>query len=57
MTGLGYGNIVPTNNIEYFFDMLIMVTGASIYAQFFANFIVTIYSRNMKKIENIKKLE
>ena len=38
MTGLGYGNIVPVTNLEYFIDMFIMVTGASIYANFFANF-------------------
>ena len=46
MTGLGYGNIVPSTNLEYFIDMFIMVTGASIYANFFANFTVTIYNRN-----------
>lgn len=57
MTGLGYGNIVPTTFWEYFVNIFIMITGSSIYANFFANFTVTIQSRNWKKIENIKKLE
>ena len=42
MTGLGYGNIVPTTGWEYFVDIFIMITGSSIYANFFANFTVTI---------------
>jgi hypothetical protein len=57
MTGLGYGNIVPTTNWEYLIDIFIMITGSSIYANFFANFTVTIQNRNWRKIENTKKLE
>jgi hypothetical protein len=57
MTGLGYGNIVPTTELEFFVDMFIMVVGASIYANFFAHFAVTIYNRNAVQIENRKKLE
>ena len=43
MTGLGYGNIVPSTNAEWLVDCFIMITGASIYANFFANFAVEIY--------------
>lgn len=43
MTGLGYGNIVPSTNLEWFVDSFIMITGASIYAKFFADFAVEIY--------------
>ena len=43
MTGLGYGNIVPSTNAEWLVDSFIMITGASIYANFFANFAVEIY--------------
>jgi hypothetical protein len=57
MTGLGYGNVVPQTDLEFAVDMVIFVTGASIYANFFANFIVTIYNRNRLKIENQKNLE
>jgi len=57
MTGLGYGNIVPRTNLEYTVCMFIMVVGSSIYANFFANFIVTIYNRNARQIENMKRLE
>lgn len=46
MTGLGYGNIVPTTNLEWAVDSVIMATGASIYAKFFADFAVEIYMRN-----------
>ena len=54
MTGLGYGNIVPTTTLELFVIIFIMVTGASIYANFFANFIVTMNNKNAKTIEKIK---
>jgi len=52
MTGLGYGNIVPSTNLEYFVDIFIMITGSSIYAGFFADFAVEIYNQNKKTIEN-----
>ena len=55
MTGLGYGNVVPTTDLELFVIIFIMVTGASIYANFFANFIVTMNNKNAKAIETIKK--
>ena len=44
MTGLGYGNIVPSTNLEYFVDIFIMITGCSIYVGFFADFTVEIYN-------------
>ena len=45
MTGLGvpvvgYGNIFPSTNLEYFVDIFIMITGSTIYAGFFADFAV-----------------
>ena len=55
MTGLGYGNVVPTTDLELFIIMFIMVTGASIYANFFANFIVSMNEKNAKNIERMKK--
>lgn len=55
MTGLGYGNVVPTTDLEYFVDLFIMITGASIYANFFANFIVALNERNAKRIESMKR--
>lgn len=48
MTGLGYGNIVPRTIVEYLTVLVIMIVGASIYANFFANFAVTIYNNNAK---------
>jgi hypothetical protein len=55
MTGLGYGNIVPSTDLEFFIILFIMVTGASIYANLFANFIVSLNNKNAKNIEKIKK--
>jgi hypothetical protein len=57
MTGLGYGNIVPTTDLERFVDIFIMITGSSIYVGFFADFAVEIYNKNSKTIENDQKLE
>ena len=57
MTGLGYGNIVPSTNLEQFVDCFIMIIGASIYANFFANFALEIYKQNMKQIDNEEKRE
>lgn len=57
MTGLGYGNIVPTTDLERFVDIFIMITGSSIYVGFFADFAVEIYNKNSKTIENDEKLE
>lgn len=57
MTGLGYGNIVPSTNPEWLVDCFIMITGASIYANFFANFAVEIYKQNKKQIENNKRFD
>ena len=48
MTGLGYGNIIPRTNFEYISVLIIMIVGASIYANFFANFAVTIYNNNAR---------
>ena len=45
MTGLGYGNIVPSTNLEYFVDIFIMIMGSSIYAGFFADFALTIHNQ------------
>lgn len=57
MTGLGYGNVVPSTNLEWFVDIFIMITGSSIYVGFFADFAVEIYNKNTKLIENDEKLE
>lgn len=57
MTGLGYGNIVPSTNLEWLVDSFIMIMGASLYANFFAAFAVEIYKNNKSQIDNDKKLE
>lgn len=57
MTGLGYGNLVPSTNLEWVVDGCIMVTGVSVYINFFSNFMVDIYMSKIKLIENESRLE
>jgi hypothetical protein len=57
MTGLGYGNLVPSTNLEWAVDMCIMITGVSVYINFFADFAVDIYMSKRKLIENETRLE
>ncbi len=57
MTGLGFAYIYPRTVLEYAMQSIIMVVGVSIYANFFAFFAVSIYNRNRKRIENMKRLE
>lgn len=57
MMGMGAGNTIPMNKLEQFICMFIMLLGASIYATFFSFFVVLIYHRNAKMIENNRKLE
>jgi len=57
MSGIGFGNVLPFTNLEYAACMVIMVVGATIYANFFAHFAVTVYKRNASRIDNLKRLE
>lgn len=40
MCGLGFGNIVPSTNGEWFVTCFIMIAGSSIYANYFATFAI-----------------
>ena len=57
MMGMVFGNRYPVNSDEQNLCIVIMLTGASIYATFFSYFVVMIYNRNKVVIENNKKLE
>jgi hypothetical protein len=57
MNGMGFGNIIPTTNLEWFIDILIMIAGSSTWAGFFADFTVEIYKQNQRLIDNEEKLE
>ena len=57
MTGLGFGYIYPRTILEYTMQTLIMIVGVSIFANFFALFVVSIYNRTKKRIENMRRLE
>jgi hypothetical protein len=57
MTGLGFAFIYPRTDFEYAMESVIMLIGVSVYANFFAFFIVSIYNRNRKQIENMMRFE
>lgn len=40
MCGLGFGNIVPSTDGEWFVACFIMIAGSSIYANYFATFAI-----------------
>ena len=52
MTGLGYGNVVPSTNPEWMCDVVVMIVGSSIYAGYFGQFAVAIYEQNKRQITN-----
>jgi len=52
MSGLCFGNIYPSTNLEYFIDCFIMVAGSSTYANFFADFSIATQVNNRKVIQN-----
>jgi heme/copper-type cytochrome/quinol oxidase subunit 2 len=57
MTGLGFSYTYPHTNLEYGMLSIIILIGVSIYVEFFAHFVVTLYNRNKKRVENMKRLE
>jgi hypothetical protein len=57
MTGLGYGDVIPITSAERLVCICVMFTGATIFADFFARFAVSIYHNNQKGIENRQRLE
>lgn len=57
MTSIGFFMIYPRTDLEYAMQSVIMLIGVSVYANFFAFFIVSIYDRNRKEIENMMRFE
>ena len=56
MTGLGYGDMVPLTNWERLVCLGIIITGSTIFADFFGRFAKMIFLSNEKSIENRRKL-
>lgn len=57
MTGLGVSPVYARTDLEYSMHTMIMILGVSIYANFFAFFVVTIYKRNRERIQNLVRFE
>ena len=49
MTTIGYGDIVPTRNIEYIITLVVMIIGASTYAYIIGNIASIVSSANSAK--------
>ena len=62
ITTVGYGDILPTNNYEYFWVMMIYVFGVAVFADILGNLSVGFMelskgdADNQKKIDSFKKL-
>lgn len=54
MSGMGFGNIVPLTNAEYFAACFIFTIGCSVYLKYYADFAVGVYSTNQKYMENYR---
>ena len=46
MSGMGFGNVVPLTNAEYFASCFIFTIGCSVYLKYYADFSVGVYSSN-----------
>lgn len=57
MTGLGFSYIYAHTNLELFIEAIIIFIGVSLYVEYFAYFVVTLYNRNRKRLENMERLE
>ena len=57
MTGLGFASIFARSNLDYLMQSFIMIIGVSYYANVFSLFAVSIYNRNKKRNDVMRKLE
>jgi hypothetical protein len=57
MGGIGFGNVVPSTNLEWVIVSVIEVLGASIYFGLYSDIAVEVYRTNQSAIENKQKAE
>jgi len=57
LTTIGYGDIVPTRNIEYIITLIVMIIGASIYAYIIGNIASIVSSANSAKTKYWQEYE
>ena len=57
MGGIGFGNVVPSTDLEWIVVSVIEVLGASIYFGLYSDIAVEVYRSNQNAIENKKKAE
>lgn len=56
MTGLGYSYTFATTDLELAMESIIILVGVSLYVEYFALFVVTLYNMNKKRLENMDRL-
>jgi len=52
MTGMGFGNIVPLTNFEYFMSCIILTSGVVAFLQFYSDVLFWIEKENRHFMEN-----
>lgn len=52
MNGLGFGNIVPSTNLEWFADIVISIAGSSVFAGLFGELAVVFFNKNKSNAVN-----
>ena len=57
MTGLGFSDIYSRTTLEYAMECFINLIGVSVFVEFFALFVVTLYNMNKKRLQNMERLE
>ena len=52
MTGIGYGDIVPHTDLERFITIVVMLAGASFYAEIFGQMVLAMHTIQSQTVEN-----
>lgn len=55
--GAGFGNVVPSTNLEWFIDTQLNLIGSSLFICIFVDFVTEYQMRNLIRFENNKLLE
>ena len=52
MSGMGFGNVIPLTNGEWFSAVIIFAVGCSVYIRYYADFAYSATQTNIQFMEN-----
>jgi len=52
MSGMGWGNITPKTNLEFFCSCIVFTTGCTAYLKFYSDILYLIQMQNQQAMEN-----